>query len=73
MTRKPVGLSVPYRKKDPYASEAESAALIKKDKRSPAQKKLDKLLDQRGANEQGAEVYPILYQIAVELLEGKTP
>lgn len=56
-------------KTDPYASEEETRALIVPDTRTPAQKKLDRMLDERGAWEQGAEAYPVLYQIAIELLE----
>jgi hypothetical protein len=54
---------------DPYATEAESAALIQKDTRTAAQKRLDWLLEVNGAWEEGAEAYPVLYQIALELLE----
>lgn len=56
----------------PYASADESAAVIHPDLRSPAEKKLDQLLEERFANEQGvsAEGYiAILLKIAVELLE----
>lgn len=56
----------------PYASAEESAAVIRPDLRSPAEKKLDQLLEERCANEQGvtAEGYiSILRKIAVELLE----
>jgi hypothetical protein len=53
---------------DPYATEAESAALIQKDTRTPYMKMLDQMMDVRGANEQGADVPKILYQIAVDLL-----
>lgn len=55
-------------KQDPYASEAETAALLVPDTRTDAQKLLDTMLDERGAWEQGAASYPVLYQIAVELL-----
>lgn len=54
-----------------YSSEQETASLLNEHNRSDAEKKLEKMLDERGANEQGAEAYPILYQIAIELLEGK--
>lgn len=56
----------------PYASADESAAVIHPDLRSPAEKKLDQMLEERFANEQGvtAEGYiAILRKIAVELLE----
>lgn len=56
-------------KTDPYASEKETRALIVPDTRTTAQKKLDRMLDERGAWEQGAEHYKVLYQIAIELLE----
>lgn len=56
-------------KTDPYASEEETRALIVPDTRTPAQKKLDRMLDERGAWEQGAEAYPVLHQIAIELLK----
>jgi hypothetical protein len=51
-----------------YATEAETDALIVKDTRTDDMRLLDSLLDERGANEQGAEAYPILYQITLELL-----
>lgn len=51
-----------------YATEAETDALIIKDTRTDDMRLLDNLLDERGANEQGAEAYPILYQITLELL-----
>jgi len=52
-----------------YAPESETDALIKLDTRTPAQKKLDKMFDERWGNEQGAEPAQILYQIALELIE----
>lgn len=55
--------------KDPYASEAETDALIVEDTRSLAQRTLDDTLKVRGADEQGADTYKILYDIAVELIE----
>ena len=55
--------------KDPYASEAETDALIVEDTRSLAQRTLDETLKFRGADEQGADSYNILYDIAVELIE----
>lgn len=54
--------------KDPYASEAETDALIVEDQRTEDMKLIDKLLDERGANEQGAESYKILYGITLELM-----
>jgi hypothetical protein len=54
---------------DAYASEAETDALIVEDTRSLAQRTLDDTLKFRGADEQGADTYKILYDIAVELIE----
>ncbi len=48
---------------------AETDAVTQPDTRCEAQKKLDKMLDDRFANEQGAEPFKILYQIAIELIE----
>ena len=56
---------------DEYASEAETQALLRRDTRSPAEKKLDRMLEMRGAFEQGAEPYLVLRQIAIELLTAK--
>lgn len=56
---------------DPYSTEEESNAVLLKDTRSPAQKKLDKMLDERGVWEIESNHFAILYQIATELLEGK--
>ncbi len=52
--------------KDPYASEADTLALLRPDQRSDAEKKLDAMLEERGAWEQGSDAYPILYQFALE-------
>jgi hypothetical protein len=60
-----------FKKKDPYASEAETDALIVEDTRSLAQRTLDETLKFRGADEQGADSYKILYDIAVELIEAR--
>jgi len=57
------------KKNDAYASEAETDALIVEDTRSLAQRTLDTTLKVRGADEQGADTYKILYDIAVELIE----
>lgn len=54
--------------KDAYASETETDALIVKDECTDDMRLIDKLLDERGANEQGAESYKILYGITLELL-----
>lgn len=54
--------------KDAYASETETDALIVKDEYTDDMRLIDKLLDERGANEQGAESYKILYGITLELL-----
>ena len=51
---------------DPYASEADTLALLRPDQRSDAEKKLDSMLEERGAWEQGSDAYPILYQFALE-------
>lgn len=56
-------------KKDPYASEAETQALLVPDTRTAAERKLAQMMTERGADEQGAEAYLILRQIAVELLD----
>ena len=62
---------------DPYASEADTLALLRPDQRSDAEKKLDAMLEERGAWEQGSDAYPILYQFAleqmVEIAEGLLP
>lgn len=47
----------------------EADDLIKPETRSPAQKWLDAEIDKRWANEQGAEQYPILEAIALEVIE----
>jgi len=57
------------KKNDAYASEAATDALIVEDTRSLAQRTLDDTLKFRGADEQGADTYKILYDIAVELIE----
>ncbi len=51
---------------DPYASEADTLALIRRDQRSDVEKKLDAMLDERGALEMGAEPFLILRQITLE-------
>lgn len=51
---------------DPYASEADTLALIRRDQRSDVEKKLDAMLDERGALEMGAEPFFILRQITLE-------
>jgi hypothetical protein len=53
---------------DPYASEEETKALLVPDTRTQAERKLAQMMTECGADEQGAEAYPILRQIAVELL-----
>jgi hypothetical protein len=58
--------------KDPYATEQESSAVLFEDTRTPAQKKLDKMLEERGAWEMGQNHFTVLYQIATELIEGAT-
>jgi len=51
---------------DPYASEADTLALIRRDQRSDVEKKLEFMLDERGALEMGAEPFLILRQITLE-------
>ena len=51
-----------------YATKEETEALLTKDTRTKAEKRLDEMLDERGAFEQGAEPYQVLRQIALELL-----
>lgn len=51
---------------DQYASEADTLALIRRDRRSDVEKKLDAMLDERGALEMGAEPFLILRQITLE-------
>lgn len=51
---------------DQYASEADTLALIRRDQRSDVEKKLDAMLDERGALEMGAEPFLILRQITLE-------
>lgn len=47
----------------------DASDLIQPDTRSDAQKWLDAEMDKRWANEQGAEPYPILEAIALEVIE----
>lgn len=56
-------------KPDPYASAADSAALLVPDTRTPAERTLDTLLDNAGYNEQGAEPVLVLRQVALKLVE----
>ena len=51
---------------DQYASEADTLALIRRDQRSDVEKKLDAMLDERGALEMGSEPFLILRQITLE-------
>lgn len=57
--------------KDPYASREESLKFMRPDVRTDSEKILDLMMDERGANEQGAEPYVVLRQIALELLDQK--
>jgi hypothetical protein len=57
---------------DPYATEQESEALLQKTEANVHKKYLDHLLDVNGANEQGAETFPILYNIALFILANRT-
>lgn len=54
---------------DPYASEAESAALLVPDTRTPAERTLETLLEDAYYNEQGAEPLHVLRRVALELVE----
>jgi len=56
-------------KTDPYSSQEETEALLQKDTRTFAQKKLDAMLEKRGAWEMESEPFKVLYQIALELIE----
>ncbi len=60
---------IPRKKQDPYASEEDTLALLRKDTRTDSEQILDRMMDERGANEQGAEPYVVLRQIALELLD----
>jgi hypothetical protein len=51
---------------DPYASEADTLALIRRDQRSDLEKKLEAMLDERGAWEMEAEPFLLLRQITLE-------
>lgn len=60
---------------DSYASEEETLALLRKDTRSVGERRLDALLEDRWANEQGVELegrFNILRQITMKLLEPKS-
>jgi len=57
---------------NPFAY-VDASNLIKPDTRTAAERWLDKELERRGANEQGAEAGVILRQIALELLERQMP
>ena len=54
---------------DPYASEADTLALIRRDQRSDVEKKLDSMLNERGAWEMGAEPFLVLRQITLEQMK----
>ena len=60
-------------KQDPYASEEETKALLVPDTRTDAERKLDQMMTERGADQQGAEPSLILRQIALELLDSAPP
>ena len=57
--------------KDPYAPEEETKSLLVPDTRTHSMKHLDALLESRGAWEQGADPYTVLYNIALDILQGK--
>lgn len=54
---------------DPYATEEETQALISKDTRTPAEKKLDAMMAMRDTFEQGHDDGLVLRSIAIELIE----
>ena len=54
-----------------YASEEDTNALLRSDARTPEEKKLDRMLMERGAWDLGAEPFLVLRQIALELLKTK--
>lgn len=56
-------------KPDPYASEAETLSLLRPDGRSMAEITIDRMVDELGAWEQGAEPFVVARRIAVALLE----
>jgi hypothetical protein len=56
-------------KPDPYASEAETAALLTPDTRTAAEETLDILLDDAGYGEQGADPVQVLRLVALKLLK----
>lgn len=63
-------------KNDLYASEEDTLALLNRDGRTAGERRLDALLEERWANEQGVELEArlnILRQIAAELLEPSNP
>lgn len=60
------------KKPDPYASEEDTLALMRKGARTPAERELDRMLEDSGASEQGAEPFLILRQIALKLLAEQT-
>ena len=51
---------------DPYASEADTLALIRRDQRIDVEKKLEAMLDERGAWEMESEPFLLLRQITLE-------
>jgi len=57
--------------KDEYATEQESQMALVPDTRTPAQKKLDKMLEDRGAWEIGSNHFTVLYQITIDMIEGR--
>jgi hypothetical protein len=56
-------------KQDTHASREESLKFMHPDVRTDSEKILDRMMDERGANEQGAEPYVVLRQITLELLD----
>lgn len=58
---------------DPYASEAETAALLVPDNRTPAERKLAAMIEANHGNEQGAELEIVLRQVALQLIDSDMP
>lgn len=58
--------------RDEYASEEDTKALMTRKPLPVAERLLNKMLEERWANEQGVDIearYLVLYRIAVELIE----
>lgn len=57
---------------DDYSIEAETLELLHIDTRTDSERILDRMMDERGANEQGAEPHLVLRQIALDLLDERS-